>query len=425
MLSTMIDDKIDYLWSMGKTFDARVFTALRPWLMRGLPTSEEIDREQAATSEEEKGESKAESESGKNAMMKVVNAAVNEGGDAAKAVNEGGGGKKAVSEGGDEGGSCTSGDGKNGIAAARALFRWRDDATEAEETKRTGMGLLVWSSLNNNLGAVLELAEEAAANKSEGSSNEPNNALRVHRPDLFGVFLKGLTALHAAAFVGSWPMVEALLEMGANPMIKAGNGMDVLMAMSTFGRAGNIRRWIERFPSWNLSRRATSSGGLTALSIAMGIGPNKLEAVKALVEAGADPLALVSDVGGIVLHTVANNKDADEELVRYVLELPGVRALINKPHRARTFKWKVIRLAARLFVKLGTKKALLLEISEWSDITPLMFAARSGNAAAMKVLVEKSVKKGGADTQRRNVRGQTALEMLAGGVGIRRRMLSA
>ena len=397
MLSTMIDDKIDYLWSIGKTFDARVFTALRPWLMRGLPTSEEIDREQAATSEKEKGESKAESESG----------------------GEGSG------EGGDEGGSCTSGGGKNGIAAARALFRWRDDATEAEETKRTGMGLLVWSSLNNNLGAVLELAEEAAANKSEGSSNEPNNALRVHRPDLFGVFLKGVTALHAAAFVGSWPLVEALLEMGANPMIKAGNGMDVLMAMSTFGRAGNIRRWIERFPSWNLSRRATASGGLTALSIAMGIGPNKLEAVKALVEAGADPLALVSDVGGIVLHTVANNKDADEELVRYVLELPGVRALINKPHRARTFKWKVIRLAARLFVKLGTKKALLLEISEWSDITPLMFAARSGNAAAMKVLVEKSVKKGGADTQRRNVRGQTALDMLAGGVGIRRRMLSA
>ena len=279
--------------------------------------------------------------------------------------------------------------------------------------------------MNDNVEAVLELAEEAAANKSEGSSNEPNNALRVHRPDLFGVFLKGVTALHAAAFVGSWPLVEALLEMGANPMIKAGNGMDVLMAMSTFGRAGNIRRWIERFPSWNLSRRATASGGLTALSIAMGIGPNKLEAVKALVEAGADPLALVSDAGGIVLHTVANNKDADEELVRYVLELPGVRALINKPHRARTFKWKVIRLAARLFVKLGTKKALLLEISEWSDITPLMFAARSGNAAAMKVLVEKSVKKGGADTQRRNVRGQTALDMLGGGVGIRRRMLSA
>ena len=392
----MIDDKINYLWSLGKTFDARVFTALKPWLMRGLPTSEEPDSRRAI-SEEEGGESKVESESG----------------------GEGSG------EGGDEGGSCTIGGGKSGLAAARALFRWRDDATEAEETKRTGIGLLFWSSLNDNVEAVLELAEEAAANKNEGMSNETKNTLRVHRPDLFGIFLNGLTALHAAAFVASWPVVEALLGMGANPRVKARNGADPLMCMSIMARVDNITRWIERFPSWNLSRRATASAGLTALSLAIGVGPNKLETVKALINAGADPLALVSDVGGIVLHTVANNKDADEELVRYVLELPGVRAMINKPHRARTFKWKVICLAARLFVKLGTKKALLLEISEWSDITPLMFAARSGNAAAMKVLVGKGVKRGGADTQRRNVRGHTALDMLVGGVGIRRRMLSA
>ena len=60
---------------------------------------------------------------------------------------------------------------------------------------------------------------------------------------------------------------------------------------------------------------------------------------------------------------------------------------------------------------MGTKRPLLVEFSEWPNITALMFAARGGNAAVMKVLVEE----GGADTQLRNARGHTALDMLVGG----------
>ena len=44
-------------------------------------------------------------------------------------------------------------------------------------------------------------------------------------------------------------------------------------------------------------------------------------------------------------------------------------------------------------------------------MTALMYAARNGNAAVIKVLVEE----GGADTQLRNARGHTALDMLVGG----------
>ena len=130
-MSTMIDDKIDYLWCSGKAFDARVFTALKPWLMRGLPISEETDGGRAAaTAEEDGGESKAESGSG-----------------------------------GKSGGRRSSG-GKSGLAAARELFRWRDDETETAETKRTGIGLLFWCSLNDNVEAVLELAKKAAVIKN-------------------------------------------------------------------------------------------------------------------------------------------------------------------------------------------------------------------------------------------------------------------
>ena len=94
------------------------------------------------------------------------------------------------------------------------------------------------------------------------------------------------------------------------------------------------------------------------------------------------------------------------EIIRFIFAPPPL-----SHDDACTLKWKVAYLAARLFVKMGAKQALLMEISEWSKLTPLMFAARSGNAAVMKVLVEE----GGADTQLRNARGHSALDLLVGG----------
>ena len=63
---------------------------------------------------------------------------------------------------------------------------------------------------------------------------------------------------------------------------------------------------------------------------------------------------------------------------------------------------------------MGTKKALIVKIGGWRNLSALMNAARSGNAAAMKVLVEE----GGANTLLRKGwfgRGPTALDMLVGG----------
>ena len=151
--------------------------------------------------------------------------------------------------------------------------------------------------------------------------------------------------------------------------------------------------------------------GCTASGCAVISGPNKLETVKALVKAGANPLEFTALNGSTCLHSAAANKDADAELVRYLLELPGVRAMINTQQRACTLKWKAKLLFVRLAVKLGSKKALLLNVNEWSKLTPLITAARNGNAAAMKVLVGE----GGADTQLRNARGHTALDLLVGG----------
>ena len=151
--------------------------------------------------------------------------------------------------------------------------------------------------------------------------------------------------------------------------------------------------------------------GITAMAIAIMFGPNKLETVKTLVKAGANPLELMSDVSASGFIIVAINKDADVELIRYLLELPGVRTLVNTPMRGRSLRWRVTYMAARLLVKLGSTKALLRNVNEWSKLTPLISAARNGNAVVMKVLVEE----GGADTQLRNARGRTALDILVGG----------
>ena len=177
-----------------------------------------------------------------------------------------------------------------------------------------------------------------------------------------------------------------------------------------FGRAENITRWCERFPTWDFSRR-NRTVGLTALGFAIAFGSNKLEAVKALVKAGANPLEFTALTGTTCLHNAAINKDVDVELIRYLLELPGVRTLVNTPMHGRSLRWRVTYMAARLLVKLGSTKALLRNVNEWSKLTPLISAARNGNAVVMKVLVEE----GGADTQLRNARGRTALDILVGG----------
>jgi hypothetical protein len=85
----------------------------------------------------------------------------------------------------------------NGLDAVRTMFRWRDSLREAEETRVTGVGLLFWSAIVGNVEAIQELAaantadEEAAATTPSGSPT--TDVLRIHRPELFSTFTKGVT----------------------------------------------------------------------------------------------------------------------------------------------------------------------------------------------------------------------------------------
>ena len=107
----MIDAKIEHLWDHGLVFESRVNAGLKHWMMRGLPFSETDAAKDAA---------------------------------------------------------------KDGLADAIEMFRWRGEEAEAEETRRSGVDLLFWSAVADNLGAVRALA-------TKGKSF-PGGRIRYHRP---------------------------------------------------------------------------------------------------------------------------------------------------------------------------------------------------------------------------------------------------
>lgn len=158
VISGMIDTKVEHLFNLGKMYDARLLAALKSWLMRGLPSTQAADRKGDSGDDTKEGE---DDEGGESKTMARTTRASSD----ARLAS-----------------TCSS-----GLAAARELFRWRDDATEAKETARSGVGLLFWCSMQDNVKAVLELAEQSR----HGGKNESNSSTRIHRPDLFGIFVKG------------------------------------------------------------------------------------------------------------------------------------------------------------------------------------------------------------------------------------------
>ena len=119
VLSTMIDAKVEHLWAQGLVFEARVYAGLKHWFMRGLPSSS--DTKEAALS-----------------------------------------------------GSVGTMSAKEGLTVAIAMFRWRGEDEEAEETRTSGVDLLFWSAIAGNLGAVRALSTEGNA--------YPGGRLKFHRP---------------------------------------------------------------------------------------------------------------------------------------------------------------------------------------------------------------------------------------------------
>ena len=203
----------------------------------------------------------------------------------------------------------------------------------------------------------------------------------------------------------SWPVVEVLLEMGADPLAQTSNAhFNSMHYASMIGRPLTITNWAARFPQWDWEARGTAVG-LPAMVCAVFWGSDKIPTMQALIDAGADPLYRTY-AGAHILNNMAASLDSDAGMMRFALSIPGVRQLVNEPMRATTRKWAIQYKVLRLAVWLGSKKKLVQAISNWPGQRALAGAARSGNAGVLAVLARE----GGADPRLKNARGRTALD---------------
>ena len=218
--------------------------------------------------------------------------------------------------------------------------------------------------------------------------------------------------VQSASAIADWPVVNALLESGANPRSLAGSGWDTLQYAALLGRPRNVEGWCNYFQaqkdkggaSWDINRREQIAG-MSALCLAAVVGVNVIPVVQALVAGGADTHYYLH-TGTNILHNISLNIDATESDIEYILSLPGVKDLVDVPMRARTFKWKIRFVAARLLVRLGSKKEKLKAVASWKGQTPLCCASRNGNIGGIKLLIVN----GGANRRLKNVYGDTALD---------------
>jgi hypothetical protein len=199
----MIDAKVAYLWTQGKVFDARVVALLRHYFMRGLS--------------EESAELPARARRGKRHEDRASQQVA--------------------------------------LDVVRESIRWRGDAVEAEETRRTGVGLLFWCAVADNVGACSAvLASCDDVNQRRAAANQ---ATLSDRPDLFSLFQLGVTPLLVASCIASWPVVEVLLDAGADPLATTVKSkMDCVMGMTSWGSSWCIPKWAARFPDWDWQRKS-------------------------------------------------------------------------------------------------------------------------------------------------------------------------
>jgi len=237
-----------------------------------------------------------------------------------------------------------------------------------------------------------------------------------------------VTALVAAMSVGSPEVVRILLENGADPYICDGIGNDPLLCACTQGRLVNARFWLNHFRNWDLSRK--NKIGATALSCAVFFGPNRRDLVELLISKGAATnnvtyvlyslfLSLPSlhvyththfihlnirHNGTSTLMSACMNEDADCRVVELLLQR-SCEMEINRKVRPQTTKWHAIYLTAKLAVRSGISKSILMQsLADRQGRTALHYAARRGDLEIVEFLLRLGGNVSAKDSAGRNVR---------------------
>ena len=194
----------------------------------------------------------------------------------------GGGEESAQSIDGGEAELCVVAKKEDAVEAFKGLLRWQDGGGEVAGFQATGLGLLVYAVLADNLPVVTALLRDKAV--VDAQLHLPITKTGFPKFGLWGL----AQPLHLAMAGASPRVVAALIKAGADPHdVVDINGQDPFMYAVASGRLDNIKAWLKQYPAWDLNQK--NAFGSTALSIAAYCGQHKnLGVIKALLANGAD-----------------------------------------------------------------------------------------------------------------------------------------
>ncbi len=291
--------------------------------------------------------------------------------------------------------------GESRLRALKERLCWQHEAAERTLTNSSGASLLFWAVMAGDLPSVREIVTHASSKK------DLHRGLTASYPAL-SLFAR-TTPLMIAMCFSRWEVVEALLDAGADPTVTDVQRKDPLMWAAIYGNDVNIRGWLQRYSQWNLERREATLG-LTALHFAVITGTDKRKAVEALLERGANPLAVAHN-GAHLLGLAAINPDLSPDVVQWILDFADgkVRPLLQLGLRPRTLKWRGICAGARWLSRTGWWKSKMVnELACFEGLTPLHDAGRLGHHLISGVLVHN-----GAPLEARTAQGLTPRQISA------------
>jgi uncharacterized protein len=213
----------------------------------------------------------------------------------------------------------------------------------------------------------------------------------------------GQTALMWAADEGYAPVVDMLIEFGADLHTVSKGGFTSLMFATREGRVAAVKSLLKAGADVNETlQKPAKQAGTNAMGLAAANAHYELAAM--LLDAGADPNAAVQ--GWTALHTVTWVRQPG-----YASNDPAPEGSGNM--NSVEFVKKLVAKGANLNARMTIRTSVGLSSLNTSGATPFLLAARTGDAELMRLLVKL-----GADPLMPNADGTTPL-MVAAGVGTR------
>lgn len=252
---------------------------------------------------------------------------------------------------------------------------WKEQNVKSilNETNRDGMTALHLAVKNRKINLVNALLQLGA---------DPNIANA-----------KGNTPLVTALDDRQNDMAKVLIQHGADPTVKDMQGMTALMWVAYYGYKDILMQMIDKVPSLN----SRDKKGYTALMMACEAGHKEI--VSELIQHGAN-MNIRDNSGATALHWSLQDNQTD-----IALELISRGANLNaKDKDGNTpLMWTVYNKNEIVAKELIIQNANLEEKDSIGN-TALMYAAQTGLLEVMKLMIQK-----GANIETRNSFGNTAL----------------